>query len=131
MASMKVLIVDDDEMVVMVLERILSRDPLFKTVSASTGKEALNILKHFPCDALICDMALPDASGEDFFQQIKEEGRCPPFVMLMSGIVRPTANRALGDYVFVEKPFSPEKIVAALQQAWRKQTRKKSSRQEE
>jgi DNA-binding NtrC family response regulator len=128
MAAMKVLIVDDDEMVIMVLERILSRDPLFKTVSASTGKEAMNILRHFPFDALICDMALPDTTGEDLLARINKEGRCPPFVMMMSGIVRPMASHPSTDFVFLEKPFSPEKVIAALQQAWRKQNRKKPAK---
>ncbi len=122
---MRVLLVDDDEMVIMVLERLLARDPMFKTVSAARGKEALNILRHFPFDALICDMALPDLSGEDLLGILRKEGLCPKFVMMMSGIVRPMASHTSQDFVFIEKPFSPEKVISVLHQAWIRQQKKR------
>lgn len=63
-----ILIVDDDEQVLIELERLLE-DQGYSTTTAWSGREALEFLRCKPFDFVLLDGDLPDLSREELIRQ--------------------------------------------------------------
>ena len=74
MVKMKsILIVDDDPNVLFVLRTSLERVIRgVKTITAGGGREALEKFKHEPIDLLITDIRMPDITGVQLTEAIRE-----------------------------------------------------------
>jgi len=71
MRKIKVLIVDDHQIVRDGIERILTaEDDIELVASLSNGTEALNFIKLNPVDVVIADMSMPDISGIELTKKI-------------------------------------------------------------
>jgi len=80
-----ILIVDDEQQILNLLNRIFSREG-FKTYNALNGEEAKIIAEQNNIDAIILDIGLPDISGLDllkYFKENKATKRIP--VIFLSG----------------------------------------------
>ena len=81
----RLLIVDDDAMVLSALRRCLRRR--YDTVTALGGAEALALLSEDPgFDSIVCDLMMPEVDGKAFYDAIKKEH--PPLasrIVFMSG----------------------------------------------
>ncbi len=63
-----VLVLDDDERVRISLETFFA-DEGFRTQSASSGEEALEVLKAYAADVVIVDIRLPGMDGDRFMRE--------------------------------------------------------------
>jgi DNA-binding NtrC family response regulator len=72
-----------------------------------TGGEALAHLSQSPADVVICDIRLPDRSGEDVFRTLRRESRQPPFLFITGYADIDQAVRLMreGAHDYVTKPF--------------------------
>jgi len=68
----KILIVDDEPDVVSYLEMLL-RDRGYETLSASDGREAIEIVRQEKPDLVTLDISMPEASGTRFYKEIKRD----------------------------------------------------------
>lgn len=79
-----------------------------------TGREALAGLNRHVPDVVICDICLPDMSGEDIFRQLSAEAAAPPFLFMTAyGQIDQAVSlisAGAGDYV--TKPFELGDLVA-------------------
>lgn len=72
MPATRIAVVDDHQLVRIGLKQIIESQPDFTWAGeASTGREALALLRTSPCDVLLLDLSLPDMSGLDVLRQIK------------------------------------------------------------
>ncbi len=79
----KVLIVDDHWIVRKGLKSILESDPRFEIVGeAGNGKEALTQIRENRPDVVLLDIRLPDVSGVEVCQAVKDEGLGASIVIL-------------------------------------------------
>ncbi len=118
--SVRVLVVDDDEVV-----RGLVRDGLeregFEVDEAGDENEALDAIERFVPDLLVLDVNLPNASGFDVLHRLRDTSRLP--VILLSGRID-EIDRVLGlelgadDYVV--KPFSPRELASRVRAVLRR-----------
>jgi len=67
-----VLFVDDDEVALLSLERGLLDEP-YNRLFARSGKEALEILRRQEVHVIVTDMRMPEMSGLEFIETVKEE----------------------------------------------------------
>ena len=67
---MKILIVDDEEVLQDVLTALLSKAG-YETSSARTAKEARQVLAAEEIDLVLVDLMLPDGSGLDLLKDIR------------------------------------------------------------
>ncbi len=82
----RVLVVDDDERVLMSLERLLE-DEGYDTTMAWGGREALGLLGESSFDLVLLDDHLPDATSEEILKQLNRvQGRTPVLVMQTSSL---------------------------------------------
>jgi CheY-like chemotaxis protein len=68
----QILIVDDDENVLIALERVLESEG-YCTVTAWSGREALQVLSKADFDLLLVDEQLPDLDVRDLFGDLQRK----------------------------------------------------------
>jgi signal transduction histidine kinase/DNA-binding response OmpR family regulator len=115
--SPAVLVVEDDPNDQALLERILS--PAGYAVEiASTGAEAVKKAceRHF--DAVVLDLILPDASGLDVLQSIREKGKNPAARTVVVTMVREEGiGKAFAVNEWLVKPVARDQLLLALERA--------------
>jgi CheY-like chemotaxis protein len=72
-----ILVVDDDELTVKLLQKVLEAWDA-KVETAESGKEALRKLAAESFDLLVCDIRMPEMTGQELFQHVQENGYLPP-----------------------------------------------------
>ena len=73
----RLLVVEDNEVERMSIRELLGYDDI-EIVTAGTGADALNILRDDPCDCVVLDLRLPDMTGFEVLEKIREDAaRCP------------------------------------------------------
>src|SRR5262245_44098803 len=78
----RILVVDDDPVVVRTLTALLSANG-YEAVPAASGEQALEILARLPCDLVFLDVQLPGLSGFETCVRIREShGPTLPIVMI-------------------------------------------------
>ncbi len=116
----RVLIVDDEEMIVRTVKAYLDREG-FKTYTAADGEEALRSFEEKGPDLIVLDLMLPKLSGLEVTRRIRATSRVP-IIMLTAKAAE--ADRVVGlelgadDYVV--KPFSPRELVARIRAVLRR-----------
>lgn len=106
-----ILIVEDDKKIARII-KIYLEEAGFKTIHVEKGKEAIeSALKEKPM-LVILDLMLPDTSGEELIQELKELGDFPVIMLTSkSSEEERVAGFALGADDYVVKPFSPKELV--------------------
>jgi len=106
-----ILVVEDDRKIANIV-KVYLEGAGFRVVHAERGRDAIDIaLKEMPL-LVILDLKLPDISGEEVCQELKEIGDFP-IIMLTSKALEEEriVGFALGADDYVTKPFSPKELV--------------------
>ena len=120
MEKRTVLFVDDNQSVLTSLERGLL-DEKYKTLFATSGKEALEILETKEVHVIVTDMRMPEMGGLELLKIVKEKH--PRIVrMVLSGYTQiTTLLTAINQgeiFKFITKPWKlEEEFKSAVQQA--------------
>jgi CheY-like chemotaxis protein/anti-sigma regulatory factor (Ser/Thr protein kinase) len=114
----KILIIDDDRIVLEVCEKFLRSD-ICVTLCASTGKEGLRIAHEEVPDLVILDMRLTDTCGYEVMRLLKSSektNRIP--VLLMSGYIEEFEKFKKEPHgasaVWISKPFERDEFVPRI-----------------
>jgi two-component system response regulator PilR (NtrC family) len=102
----KVLVVDDERSILLLLKEALSQWGYQVTV-ASSAAEALGLLKSELFDALITDIRMPDMSGLELLREVKKQDESIEVVMMTGYPTIASAVQALkeGAYDYISKPL--------------------------
>ncbi|MGZ5842646.1 MAG: response regulator, partial [Xanthobacteraceae bacterium] len=68
----RLLVVEDNKAEQMSIRELLGHDDI-EIVNAGTGREALDILRHEACDCVVLDLRLPDMSGFEVLESMRNE----------------------------------------------------------
>jgi DNA-binding NtrC family response regulator len=115
---MKVLIVDDEEVLRDVLEVVLRREG-FDVVLAASGEEALSVLDGEEVDLAILDVMLPGISGIDTLRAIRISNPNLPVIVITASSSIDGAIEAMkhGAYHYIPKPFKNEEVILTVNTA--------------
>jgi diguanylate cyclase (GGDEF)-like protein len=124
---MKVLVVEDDELVAQALRIILS-DQNYAVELASDGQTGLELVELFDYDLLLLDVMLPKLDGISLCRQVRSLGYQMPILLLTGRDSKHDKATGLdaGADDYVVKPFDTEELVARIRALLR---RAKSSTQ--
>ncbi len=116
-AGGRVLVVDDDEAIAGMLAEYLAEHGVGADWAGS-GRDALDKIQRGPKpDLLVLDLRMPDIDGREVLAQVRRQGLDPRVVLLSADREVAAAARELGTDGFVEKPFAPENLLAAVRRA--------------
>ena len=118
---MKVLVVEDDRSIQMVLELVLARMAKCEVLLAGEGRQGLAMIKQHKPDVVLLDLMLPGIDGFEICQRAKEdpETRHIPIIFLTAQPQPSAIARAmsLGAAAYLIKPFDPTTIVSQINEA--------------
>lgn len=114
----KVLIVDDDKIIRLSLKEILEYNG-FSSIGAISGRQALEIFKKEPLDAVLLDLQMPDMDGIETMQELKKIDPDVPVVIITAHGDVGTAVEAikLGAYDFIVKPPNFDRLILTIKRA--------------
>jgi DNA-binding response OmpR family regulator len=118
--SKKILIVDDDELVLIALKELLKAEN-YEVQTSSRGAEALKKLDQEDFDLLILDIIMPEMDGFELCKKIREKASCKekPIMFLTAKNQEEDKKRGLevGGTLFLSKPISPQRLLALIADA--------------
>lgn len=115
MKRMKILVVDDERLVLKGCQRVLEASN-FQVLTAPSVEEALRVVEREAPSVLLVDVKMPGRDGMSLMQEIRAKGlRIPAIVMSGYGTTE-TIETAMkmGAASFVSKPFTPDEILRAI-----------------
>ena len=120
-AALRLLVVEDDPLIQLVLTRLLDLSGHSVVVASdlAAGRRALSAGAY---DAVILDKGLPDGDGVDLARELRQRRgeAAAPFIIAASAAVRPadkSAFVAAGVDAFLDKPFDELGLHAVLRRA--------------
>jgi len=116
----KILVVDDDELVLIAIQELLS--PLgFLVVTSPSGMDALEKIGAEQFDLIILDVIMPEINGFEVCQRIRRIDSYTeiPIMMLTakSGEEDQQKGIEVGANLYLPKPISPKRLIALVEEA--------------
>ena len=109
---MKILIAEDDELMLRTLEFRLKKDG-HSIMLARDGREALQLIDSFLPDLVITDIMMPYSSGMEIVGFLKQKYNNSIKVIILSGMGQENVILEafrLGADDYITKPFSPNEL---------------------
>ena len=124
----KVLIVDDEARILMLLESLL-KSAKFEVVPAKDGPSALEALEQHPdIDFVMTDLRMPGMDGLELFGEIRKRRPGMPVILLTAYASVETALEAMrgGIFDYITKPFKVNELMTTIRAADRQAQSRKS-----
>jgi DNA-binding NtrC family response regulator len=115
----KILVVDDDRVVLTSCKRILDSEG-YEVSLTSSVKEALEKLEEKKFDILLADVIMPEYDGMYLIGNVRENLPHLP-ILVMSGYPTPetiSSGMRMGATHFIAKPFTPDELITAVHKAF-------------
>lgn len=112
----KILVVEDEDMNYLYLNRILSMNQLNDVIRASNGQEAIDVVKQEEISLVLMDLKLPVMGGLDATRHIRELKPGLPVIAITAYAMDADKQKALqaGCAAYLSKPYSKEDLMKLL-----------------
>jgi DNA-binding response OmpR family regulator len=111
-----VLVAEDEALMLKMLTHRLQKEG-YRVVTATDGKQALDLLRNSAPDLVITDLMMPYHNGLEIIEFVKKNLRADlPVIVLSSAGQESSVVRAfdLGADDFAVKPFSPNELMSRV-----------------
>jgi CheY-like chemotaxis protein len=123
MSSKRVLVIDDEESVQLVVQSCLEDLGGWQVSTASSGQEGLGKAVREQPDAIVLDVMMPGMDGITFLERLKSDPQIEaiPVVLLTAKVEVIARSRSYGAIGAIAKPFDPMRLVEQVAQflGWR------------
>jgi DNA-binding response OmpR family regulator len=114
---MKILICDDDAVLLRMMELNIKEQNLGDVVVAKNGREALQLLNNQSFDLVVTDIHMPYNNGEDILNLIRlEQRKSTPIIMMSSDgdedVIAHAKKKGVNE--FVKKPIKSVEVSALM-----------------
>ncbi len=110
----RVLYVDDNPLLTVLVERIFAKDPTVTVQTAPDGQTALDLAVQRQPDIVVLDLNLAGMSGETLLRRLRDDPRTHSIpAAIVSGDAEPAAIQrltGLGAIAYVTKPFTAAQL---------------------
>jgi len=126
-----ILIVEDEEPILIALQRILELTGNYEAVVAQDGVIALDKLKNFVPDLIISDISMPNLNGIELCKNVRENPvtKSVPFIFLTAKTEKMIEGLNVGGDDFLIKPFNVDEVLIKIETMFRRvaQSREQAS----
>src|SRR6185436_7495991 len=114
----KVLVIDDDRDMCLLLKKFLERNN-YEVIDFTSGKKALAWYEENSPDIVLCDLRLEDIGGLEILQKVKATNPALPFLIITgySDVRSAVEIMRHGAYDYITKPLFPDEILVTIKQA--------------
>lgn len=108
----KILIVDDEEMMLMMARRILSRK--YDVITATTGAEAVELFRRERPDMILSDLMMPELDGYELHKILQSmSAESVPIMFMTADESEESESKGfeLGAADYIHKPFKPDVLL--------------------
>ncbi len=114
----KILVVDDEPSMREFLVILLHKNG-YGAHAAASGAEALTLLRQRHFDLIVSDIRMPDLSGLDLLENVKQQDLSIPVVLITAYASPEDAVLAMknGAYDYITKPFKVDDILSVIKAA--------------
>lgn len=114
----KILVIDDEDIVRTSCNRALTPEG-YEVKMARNGLDGLKMASEERFDVVLTDLKMPDMDGIEVLRRIKEEWPEIEVIIITGYQTVDTAVKSikLGAFDYIEKPFTPDAIGAAVSKA--------------
>ena len=125
----RVLVVDDEENLRLVVRTFLKREGYEVEVAAS-GEEALALVEAFGPDVILTDVRMPKMGGLDLLATLKAKGIESTVIVMSAYGNLDLALEAMkaGAYDYIQKPFKAEEVILTLRKAEERESLRRENR---
>ena len=125
----RVLVVDDEENIRLVLKTLLRKHG-YEVEVADSGEAALALVDAFGPDVILTDVRMPKMGGLDLLATLKAKQYAATVIVMSAYGNIDLALEAMkaGAYDYVSKPFKPDEIVLALRKAEERELLRRENR---
>jgi len=118
MKKYNILVIDDEQIVLNSIKKIL-HDEAYNVDLCLKSAEGLNKAKETSCDLVLSDIRMPDIGGMKLLREIKKVKPGLPVVLITGYATVQSAVQAmkLGAEDYLEKPFTPDTLLATVEKA--------------
>lgn len=113
----KILIVDDERNIGMLLQNFLSAD--YDVTFIDNSLEALDWLEDNLPDLIISDLQMPDLDGYEFIRKVRLRGFTSHTPIIVLSALQESKERVrcyrLGAQDYLTKPFNPEELTFVIE----------------
>src|SRR6201996_2522539 len=115
----KILIIDDEVNVSLLLSKFLTRNG-FDVTTAATGTSGMEFLKDGSFDLVLCDFRLEDTDGREMLKNIKTQYPNTGVIIITgySDIKMAVELIKMGAYDYITKPLYPDEILNTINKAF-------------
>lgn len=118
MDKCKILVIDDEDIVRISCERILTPEG-YEVKTTRNADDGFRMLQEECFDVVLTDLKMPDIDGIEVLRRIKQDWPEIEVIMITGYQTITTAVQAikLGAFDYIEKPFTPDSIISAIAKA--------------
>ncbi|MEG4010004.1 response regulator [Microcoleus sp. Pol11C1] len=113
-----ILIVDDIQENLRFLTRILTNEG-YKVRCVTNGSMALRTVRHYPPDAILLDIKMPDMDGYQVCEALKSDEKNSEIPIIFLSALDQVFDKVkafkVGGVDYISKPFQPEEVLARLE----------------
>ncbi len=111
---MKILVVDDEEMIRNVIKEYALLDN-YEVLEAENGLEAIDIVENNDIDVIVLDIMMPKLDGYSTYSEIKKIKKIPTIILsARNEEYDKLLGFELGVDDYLAKPFSPKELMARI-----------------
>jgi two-component system, NtrC family, response regulator AtoC len=125
----RILIVDDEENIRLVLKTLLTKNG-YNVETADSGETALGKLDAFDPDVILTDVRMPKMGGMEMLTAVQAKGHHATVIVMSAYGNVDLALDAIkqGAYDYVGKPFKPDEILLTLRKAEERESLRRENR---
>lgn len=129
--KIQVLVVDDEWNMRNLLRIYLMKEG-FEVKEASTGSEALSLVKRYAFDLILLDVMMPDMDGWQVCKSVREQSQVPILMLTARSETKDKVHGlGIGADDYLTKPFESEELIARIYSLIRRSTISKLSMPQE
>jgi len=119
-STKRLVIVDDEEMVISSIRNYLLLETDYEVLSFTSPKKALKQIVNHPVNLAISDFLMPEMDGIEFLKEVKKLNSQATLILLTGYADKENAIKAIneiGIYKYIEKPWDNEELKITIDNA--------------